>query len=82
MHGEEAQEELDEYDDLKIPDSVNEELSAQPPYLDEPPALDYCPHIRQPVEHYVEPPTLQPTHLPKIAVDTIGVAKQAQVPVL
>ena len=82
MDGEEAHEELDEDDDLEIPDAVDEELAAQPPELYESPALEYCPDIRQPVEHHVEPPTLQPTQPPKIVADPIGVAKQAQVPVL
>ena len=58
VDGEEAQEELDEYDDLELIDAVAEEFSAQPPELNEPPALEYRPDIRQPVEHYVEPPPL------------------------
>ena len=70
---EESQEELDEDDDLKLIDE---------PDLDEPPALENCLDIRQPVEHHVEPPPLQPTQPPKIVADPIGVAEQAQVPVL
>ena len=51
VDGEEAQEELDEDDKLEFPDAVDEELAAQPPELDEPPALEYFPDIKQPVEH-------------------------------
>ena len=83
MDGEEAHEELDEDDDLEIPDAVDEELAAQPPALDEPPALEYCPDIRKPVDHNVEPSLLQPTQPPNIFVaDPIGVAEQSQVPVI
>ena len=31
MNGEEDQEELDEVDDLELPDAIDEDLSAQPP---------------------------------------------------
>ena len=82
MDGEESQEELDEDDDLYLPVAVDEELAAQPPELDEPPTLEYRPDIRQPVEHHVEPPPLQPIQTPKIVVYPIGVDKHAQVPVL
>ena len=61
VDGEKSQEELDEDDDLELPDTVDEELAAQPPELDEPPALEYRPEIRQTVDHHVEPPLLQPT---------------------
>ena len=74
MDEEESQEELDEDDNLELPDSVDEELAVQPPELDEPPALYYCPYIRHPLEHHVEPPPLQPTQPPKIVADPIGVA--------
>ena len=80
--GEEAQEELDEDDDLNLLDAVDEELTVQLPELDEPPALEYCPDIRHPVKHHVELPPLQPTQPPNIIADPIGVADKAQVPVL
>ena len=82
VYGEEDQEELDEDDDLNLPDAVNEELAAQPPELDETPALEYRPDIRKPLEHHVEPPPLQTKQPPKIVADPIGVAEQAHVPVL
>ena len=82
VDGEESQEELDEDDDLELPDAFNEELVAQPPELDEPPAMEYRPDIRQPVEHHVEPSLTQTTQPPKSVADPIGAAKQAQVPVL
>ena len=82
VDGEESKEKIDEDDDLELPDKVDKELAAQPPELDEPPALEYCPDIRKPVEHHVEPPPLQPTQPPNIAADPIGVADQAQVTVL
>ena len=57
-------------------------MAAQQPELDEHQALEYRPDIRNPVEHHAEPTPLQPTQPSNIAADTIGVAKQAQVPVL
>ena len=82
LDGEEAQEKLDEDDDLELLESVDEELLAQPTELDETPALEYRTDIRQPVEHHVEPPPLKPTQPPNIVADPIVVAKQAQVTVL
>ena len=67
--GEEAQEGLDEDDDLELPDAADKELSVQPQELDETPALEYRPDIRHPVDHHFEPPPLQPTQLPKIFAD-------------
>ena len=46
VDGEEAQEELDEDDDLELPDAVNEKLAEQPPDLNEPPSLEYRQEIR------------------------------------
>ena len=82
VDGEESQEKLDEDDNLELPDAVDEELSVQPPEMYQPPSLEYCPDTRKTVEHHVELPHMQPTHPPKIVADPIGVAEQAQVPVL
>ena len=57
-------------------------MAVQPPELDEPPAKEYRPDIRQPVEHHVEPPLMQPTQPPNVVADQVGFDEQAQVPVL
>ena len=46
VNGEESQEELNEDDYVELPDAADEEFTAQPPELYEPPALEYRPDIR------------------------------------